>query len=260
MEALLHLLLPMLTALWWPFCRIVALLSAAPVVGEAMVPMAVRVLIAIVLAVVLLPVSHGGEGIDPMSVRGIVAAFEQAVVGGLLGLAFHLAMSAVMVLGYLVSSQLGFAMAAMNDPVNGVQSDVVSSLMTILCALVFFSIDGHLVLIGVAGASFQAWPVGAGFSAPLLQSVTGAVGWIFAAGLLLALPIVFSTLVVQIGMGFLNRVAPALNLFSLGFSVVTLLGVLMLGYMVRFLPGHYVATTTRVLELLQQQMQAVPHG
>ena len=249
-------LLPMLNALWWPFVRNLALLSSAPIVGDTLVPLPVRVLLSLVLAFLLLPVSAGNAQVDPFSLLGVVATVEQAIIGAVIGLALHFSMSVISMVGYLVSSQIGFAMAQMNDPVNGSSSDVVSLLLSMLAILVFFSIDGHLVLAGVMGASFKAWPVGQGYGPLLLQAVAYNAAWIFSAAMLLALPIVFSTLVVQIGFGFLNRVAPALNLFSLGFSLTTLFGLLMLIQVVRFLPEHYIAMTNQVLEMLRQQMGA----
>ena len=249
-------LLPLLNALWWPFVRNLALLSAAPIIGDAMVPLPVRVLLSMTLAFLLLPVSAGNADIDPFSMLGVVATIEQAVIGGVIGLALHFSMSVISMVGYLVSSQIGFAMAQMNDPINGSSSDVVSLLLSMLTILVFFSIDGHLVLAGVMGASFKAWPVGQGYAPLLLNTVALNAAWIFSAAMLLALPIVFSTLVVQIGFGFLNRVAPALNLFSLGFSLTTLFGLLMLIQVVRFLPEHYIAMTNQVLDMLRQQMGA----
>ncbi len=260
MEEVITQLLPTLTALWWPFCRILAMLTAAPVVGDSMTPVTVRVLISLVLAILMLPMSKGMPPIDPFSLHAVAATVEQAVIGGVMGLAFHFAMSVIAVLGYLVSSQMGLSMAVMNDPVNGNSSDVVSALMSILSIIVFFAIDGHLVLAGVVGASFRAWPLGQGYGPLLLQTVAYNVSWIFAAAMLLAIPIVFSTMVVQLGFGFLNRVAPSLNLFSLGFSLITLFGLLMLGQIVRFVPGHYISMTNRVLEMLQQQMRVAGHG
>lgn len=260
MEHLLDQLLPMLNALWWPFCRVLAMLTAVPVLGEAVTPVTVRLLVALVLAILMLPLTQGAPAIDPLSLQGVLATLEQAVIGGVLGLAFHFAMSVIGVLGYLVSSQVGFSMAVMNDPMNGQSSDVVSALLSVLAIIVFFSIDGHLVVAGVIGQSFKAWPLGHGYGPLLLQSVAYNVAWIFSAAMLLAMPIVFSTLVVQLGFGFLNRVAPTLNLFSLGFSVITLFGLLMLGQVVRFIPEHYVRMTGQILELIRQQMQAAGHG
>jgi len=254
-----HLLLPFISALWWPFCRVMALLSTAPVVGDALVPVAVRALLSVVLAFLMLPLTKGAVMPDPFSLAGVVVMIEQAVIGGVIGLAMQLTMAVVNMLGFLVSSQVGFSMAQMNDPVNGQQSDVISGLLGLVAILVFFAVDGHLVLAGVLGQSFKAWPVGGGYKSLLLETVALNVGWVFSAAILLALPIVFSTMVVQIGFGFLNRVAPSLNLFSLGFSLVTLFGLMMLVQVVRFIPEHYVQMTNQVLEMLQQQMGAA-HG
>jgi flagellar biosynthetic protein FliR len=173
-----------------------------------------------------------------------------------MGFALQFATSAISMLGFLASSQIGFSMAQMNDPVNGQQSDVISSLLSLVAIFVFFAIDGHLVLTTILGQSFHAWPVGEGLGSIVLQTVALNVGWVFAAAMLLALPIVFSTMVVQIGFGFLNRVAPSLNLFSLGFSLVTVFGLMMLVQLVRFIPEHYIQVTNAVLEMLQQQMRA----
>jgi flagellar biosynthetic protein FliR len=249
-------LLPLIGALWWPFCRIMALLSSAPAIGDGSVPIPVRALLSMVLAFLMLPLTKNMVMPDPFSLAGVVAMFEQAVIGGVLGFALQFATSAVSMLGFLASSQIGFSMAQMNDPVNGQQSDVISSLLSLVAIFVFFSIDGHLVLATVLGQSFYAWPVGQGLGAIVLQTVALNLGWVFAAAMLLALPIVFSTMVVQIGFGFLNRVAPSLNLFSLGFSLVTLFGLMMLVQLVRFIPEHYIQLTNAVLDMLQQQMRA----
>jgi flagellar biosynthetic protein FliR len=254
-----NLLLPLIGALWWPFCRIMALLSTAPVIGEGMVPIPVRALLSLVLAFLMLPLTKSGAMPDPFSLHGVLAMFEQAIIGGAIGLALQFAMTVISMLGFVVSSQVGFSMAQMNDPVNGMASDVISSLLSLVAILVFFAIDGHLVLAGVLAQSFKAWPVGAGYPPLLLHAVALNLGWVFSAAMLLALPIVFSTMVVQVGFGFLNRVAPTLNLFSLGFSLVILFGMLMLAQVVRFIPEHYIALTNRILEMLQQQMGAA-HG
>jgi flagellar biosynthetic protein FliR len=252
-------LLPLINALWWPFARCMAMFTTAPVLGEAYVPLPVRALLSVVLAFMMLPMTKGMAMPDPFSLAGVVAMVEQAVIGGAIGLALQLTMAVVSMLGFLASSQIGFSMAQMNDPINGQQSDVVSGMLGLVAILVFFAIDGHLVLVGVLGQSFKAWPVGGGYGPILLQTIALNVGWVFAAAILLAMPIVFSTLVVQIGLGFLNRVAPSLNLFSLGFSLVTLFGLMMLAQVVRFIPEHYVQMTNQVLEMLQQQMR-MAHG
>lgn len=256
MDGIFAALLAELSALWWPFVRVLAMLSAAPVIGDMAVPLSVRVLLAMVLAVILLPMATPAAPIAAFSLHALAATAEQVAIGVVLGLALHFVMSVLLVLGYMVSSQMGLAMALMNDPLSGVSSDVVSSLLSILGILIFFSIDGHLVLVQIIGKSFTLWPVGSGLRMGALQTVAYNVAWVFSAALLLALPIVFSTMVVQLGFGFLARVAPTLNLFALGFSVVTLFGLFMLSMLVRFIPEHYLRMTRQVLLMLEQTMGA----
>lgn len=258
MEALITQLPQLLLAVWWPFCRFMAALSMSPMVGDVIVPVRTRLLLALTLAVVALPATPA-PAIDPFSLHGIASALEQVIIGSVFGLVFQLSIALPLLLGNLVSSQMGLSMAVMNDPVNGSSSDVISSLLFVLCALVFFAIDGHLVLVNVVYASFRVWPVGHGLDFTVLKLLVYQVGWVFSAALLLALPIIFSTLVVQLGLGFLNRVAPTLNLFSLGFSVVTLFGLFMLALLVRTLPEHYLQFTQHMLELLDRSLEAT-HG
>jgi flagellar biosynthesis protein FliR len=254
-NGLYPLLLGLLQQMWWPFVRVMALLAFAPVLADGMVPMRVRVLLALTLALVLMPATGPAVQVALFSGGGLALTLEQVAIGAVIGLALQLVTASLAVLGYLLSSQTGLAMALLNDPVNGSSSDVLSVLLGLLGILVFFSIDGHLLVVGVLAASFKAWPVGGGLQALTLQTLAYNVGWIFAAAFLLATPVVFSAWLVQLGFGFLARISPSLNLFSLGFSVVTLFGLLMLAFLLRHLPGHYIAMTQRSLDLIAQMMR-----
>ena len=92
---LVSFLLPLLGALWWPFARIMAMMATAPVLGEATVPMPVKALLSVVLAFLMLPMTKGGAMPDPFSLAGVVAMFEQAVIGGVIGLALQFAMAVI---------------------------------------------------------------------------------------------------------------------------------------------------------------------
>jgi len=187
MNAVLAELLVLLPALWWPFCRYAAAISIAPFLGESVVPVRARLGLALALAVATLPAMRGLPPIDPFSLHGVVTAIEQAVIGLLFGLAFQLVMTILSLLGFLVSSQMGLSMAVMNDPGNGSSSDVISNLLYLLAALLFFAMDGHLVLTQVVFDSFKVWPVGSGLLPQSLARLAASLGWVFAAAILLAL-------------------------------------------------------------------------
>lgn len=251
--------LDLILTLWWPFCRLGTAVMVAPFVGEAMVPLRVRLGLVLCLAIATLPATRQAPAVDPFTLHAVVLTLEQAVIGLLFGLAFQLVMAALAVLGSLLSSQMGLSMATLNDPGNANSSDVVSVLLYLLAALLFFAMDGHLVLVQVVYHSFAAWPVGGGVAPLALSTLAGGLSWALAAALLLALPAVFATFVVQAGFGLINRAAPALNLFSLGFPLVTLFGLLALTLVVRTVPEHYLRLSAQLLRFLSA-LQGGGHG
>ena len=57
-------------------------------------------------------------------------------------------------------------------------------------------------------------------------------------------------LMVQGSFGLLNRISPTLNLFSLGFPISMLFGLLCLGLLVSNIPDHYLNLTNYILAQL----------
>ncbi|WP_249173339.1 flagellar biosynthetic protein FliR [Burkholderia dolosa] len=250
MELLLPDLMRIAAAIIWPFCRIAAALAAAPILGDAMIPMRARALAALVLAFTVQPGIPAGPSIEPLSPAAVAVIGEQVAIGALLGFAFHLVLSVLLSFGSIVSSQIGLSMAQMNDPMNGQSSDVLSNVMYVLFILLFFAVDGHLLMTQVLARSFDVWPIGSSaFDFSALRRFVFAVGWMFSAAAALALPVTFATLVVQVGLGLLNRAAPTLNLFSLGFSVTTMFGLLLVVLLLPSLPDHYHRMVIHVLDV-----------
>ncbi|MDH0049156.1 flagellar biosynthetic protein FliR [Comamonas terrigena] len=256
-QGLYPFLLHWLQILWWPFARIMALLAFAPIFGDPTVPVRVRVTIALTLAVVALPsVSSAVISVNAFSLTAVALTLEQIAIGAVLGLALQFATTALSIFGFLSASQTSLAMAMLNDPVNGSSSDALSVLALLLGMLLFFVLDIHLLVAGIVSASFDAWPVGQSLNRLQLQTVAYNMGWVFAAAFLLATPIIFAAMLVQLGFGFMARISPSLNIFALGFSVVTLFGLAMLAFMLRHIPAHYLQMTRRALDMLTLMMKA----
>ncbi|MDI9856448.1 flagellar biosynthetic protein FliR [Comamonas sp. 17RB] len=256
-QGLYPFLLYWLQILWWPFARIMALLAFAPIFGDPTVPVRVRVTIALTLAVVALPsVSSAVISVNAFSLTAVALTLEQIAIGAVLGLGLQFATTALSIFGFLSASQTSLAMAMLNDPVNGSSSDALSVLALLLGMLLFFVLDIHLLVAGIVSASFDAWPVGQSLSRLQLQTVAYNMGWVFAAAFLLATPIIFAAMLVQLGFGFMARISPSLNIFALGFSVVTLFGLAMLAFMLRHIPAHYLQMTRRALDMLTLMMKA----
>jgi flagellar biosynthetic protein FliR len=186
--------------------------------------------------------------IDPLSLKGLLTALEQISFGVLLGLTLQLVFTIFMLVGEVVSTQMGMSMARYNDPVNGVSSSsILYQLYFIALVLLFFAIDGHLVTVSVLYQSFLFWPVGSGLHYLGAQSFVQAFAWVLAAAVLVTLPIVFCLTLVQFCFGLLNRISPAMNLFSLGFPISILMGLLCVYLTLPDLPDNYLHLTRELL-------------
>jgi flagellar biosynthetic protein FliR len=124
---------------------------------------------------------------------------------------------------------MGIGFASMVDPQSGGSSQAVGQFMSILLTLLFLSLDGHLVLIDMVVKSYQALPPGAAWLTPdQLRHIAFFGGYAFSAGFLLALPVGFLLLCLNLIVGMLSRSAPALNLFAVGLPASLAVGVIAL--------------------------------
>ncbi len=234
---------------WWPFCRILAVFSLAPLFGHKAISRRVRVLLALALTVALAAALPASPTLDPLSYRGILVTFEQIAMGLLLGLALLLVFTVFTLIGDIVSTQLGLSMAVFNDPMNGVSSaSIIYQVYFILLALLFLAIDGHLVTVSILYQSFIHWPVGSGIHFAGLQTIAWSLTWVLSAALLIALPIVFCMTLVQFCFGLLNRISPAMNLFSLGFPMAILAGLTLISLTLPNLAEAYLHLTRELLD------------
>ncbi|SDV46924.1 flagellar biosynthetic protein FliR [Chitinasiproducens palmae] len=249
METVLASLLDLVGRLFWPFCRIGAALGAAPVFGDGVVPMRARMGAALLLTWLALPGATPPD-VPLVSLAGAVRTVDQLLIGLLFGMALQFVSAAFSLAGFVIASKCGFTVGQINDPLNGVESNVLSNFLTLLCGLMFLATNSHLVLIDVVYASFRVWPLNAGVDAFALRNLAYQLSWVFASAMLLALPAVTVTLAIQIGLGLLSRATPTINVFSLGFAVTIAAGLLTFAMSVDAFPTAYVSLSTRAHDLL----------
>ncbi|OYD25768.1 flagellar biosynthetic protein FliR [Oceanimonas baumannii] len=237
---------------WWPFCRLAAFFWVLPLFGDGHLSPQIRLLFAFVLAMVLMPLLPKGPEVDPFSFATLVITLEQLLFGALLALMLQLLFTVVTMAGQILSMQMGLAMAVMNDPVNGGSAPLLGQLLWIFVALLFLAWNGHLLALDVIVESFRRWPVGHSLTELDLSLLINLAGWMFGAALLLALPAVIAMLLVNITFGVMNRSAPSLNIFALGFPMTMMLGLVSLLLMLANIPQRYLEFSQDVFELMRQ--------
>jgi len=222
----------------WPFFRIGAFFMVAPVFSANFVNARVRIMIAMLLTFVLVPLLPPVPTVDPLSIAASLLVAQQIIIGVALGLVMQFFFQVFAFGMQLVAMQMALGMAAITDPVNGVNTTVVAQYFIMLLTLVFVASNGHLVMLEVFLESFRAMPVGGdGFLQEQSYSLVTSASWIFVSGLLLALPAITALLVLNFMFGVMTRAAPQLNIFSLGFPVSMIFGMFLIWAMMGdFLP------------------------
>ncbi len=211
----------------WPFFRIGALLMTAPITGAQTVPVRVRLMLAIAVTALVVPLLPPPPPVEPFSLPAITLIFQQLLVGVAMGFALTLVFSAIITGGQIIAMQMGLGFASMVDPQNGQQVPVLSQLYLMMSTLLFLGFDGHLVMIQLLVESFQLVPVSpTGIDRDGLWAVAAWGSRMFAAAVWLALPAVASLLVVNIAFGVMSKAAPQLHIFTIGFPITMIMGFL----------------------------------
>jgi len=214
-----------LAALMFPLARILGLFASAPIFSNRGVPARVRLAIGLGVAIALLPVMPPMPDVPPSSGVGLAIFGQQIFIGIAVGFMIRIVFAAVDMAGALIGMQMGLSFAIFFDPDAGGQTAVLSDFLNLIATLLFLAINGHLLMIEVLVRSFEWLPVG--------TDIVRAEGWgyiaragltVFAAGLLLSLPVIGVLLVANIALGVLTRAAPQLNLFAVGFRVTLTAG------------------------------------
>ena len=215
-----------------PLLRISALLLAAPLVSLKVVSIRIRVALAVVLTIFVYPTLELPV-IDPVSAGGLLLIIRELLVGLLFAAVLQVVNAALVVAGQTLSMSMGLGMAQTVDPNIG-RVPVLASFLVVLSTLIFLSIGGHLILIELILMSFEVMPIGGQIN--FVETIVNFTEWtamVFLGGVLIALPIMLTMMLVNLCIGIVTRAAPALNIFAVGFPAMVLAGmVLVLVYLV----------------------------
>ena len=243
---------PWMGALLWTLARVGGLSLTAPVLGAAVVPGRIRTGLAVLLALLLLPVAPIATA-DPLSAAGVATMAGQLLLGALLGFVLQLTFEAVSFGGQVVSQSMNLGIAEVLNPAAGGNVPVLSQFYNAIIMLLFLALDGHLRLIALLSDSFRLLPLGVDpVSAGGLHAVMAFAGELFAGAVRVALPALTSLLVVNLGFAAISRAAPAMNLFAVGFPITLTLGMVVLWLALRSLPGAFAALQGDAWALMHQ--------
>jgi flagellar biosynthesis protein FliR len=220
----------------YPLTRILAFTATVPFLNNAGVPRRVRLMLGLVIAAAIIPGLPPLPVISPTSSQGLMLLAQQLLIG--LGMAFSMRIiyAGVDLAGTFIGLQMGLGFATFYDPQGTSQTAVLSNLLGLLATLLFLAMNGHLIYIATLARSFEALPIALSpLNADSGLYLAHLGSRMFSIGALLSLPVITVLLITNLALGVLNRAAPQLNLFAIGFPITLTLGFVATGLMFSYL-------------------------
>ena len=240
-----------ISSVLWPFFRIGGFFLAAPIFGTQLVSARIRIVLAILVTLILVPNLPAMPVIDSLSITSFIIVAQQLLIGIAMGFSLQLLLQLFVVGGQIIGMHMALGFASMVDPSNGVTVTVLSQFHLMLVTLLFVSMNGHLAMVEVLIESFYALPVGGLFiSDNMLLELAGRGSWMFSSALLLALPAIASLMVINYSLGIVTRAAPQLNIFALGFPAMLIIGLMIIYIMLQGYVPLFDRFTREALDLM----------
>lgn len=233
-----------------PFARLSGFLMTLSVLGSRNIPARFRLLLALAITVVVVPVLPPVDSVELFSARSFVLIIEQTMIGIALGFVSRLMLETFVIGAQVTAMQSGLGFASLVDPSNGTSVPALGQFFLMLTTLMFISVDGHLVMIRLVVESFTSFPIGSSQSVTdMFFELVSWARWIFAAALLMALVSIASLLIVNISFGVMTRAAPQINVFAVGFPLTMVTGLILVWLSLSFFIPHFEAQLSRANSL-----------
>lgn len=239
-----------ISPIFWPFLRVLAVFTAAPVFSSRAFPMRAKIALAFFVAVAMQASLPDMPLIGFNDPRAMGVVVQQVGVGLAIGFAIRVVFSAMELAGEVVGFQMGLNFAAFFDPTLNAQSSAVARFFGQMTSLLFLALNGHLMVLLAIHRSFQSFPLDQNFLETLARMQLQRLGTdLFASALWIALPMVGMLMFVNLALGIISRVAPQMNIFAVGFPVTLAVGLIGIAVTLPMLDQAFMGLMERAVAL-----------
>jgi flagellar biosynthetic protein FliR len=218
-------ILPHIPAFLMVFFRLGGLFIFAPVLSSEVIPVRVKVLLALALSFCIYPLigPQPAPAMNLATIAPMIAA--ELAIGAVIGYGVSLPLTAMQMGGSLMGLQLGLNLAQVYDPNTSDQTEVLSQLLYMMALVIFLILGGMQALVAALVASFHAVPLGAyHVNGEMLGILVGLLTAMLELGIRVAAPLLGLVFLETVAMGFLARTVPQMNILSLGFPLRIIIG------------------------------------
>ena len=223
------------------FARIGAMVMLLPGLGESNIPVRIKLSIALLLTLIILPLHRQAYQVDIGSMASLlVLMMYEIVIGILLGATARVTLAALQVAGSVIAQQMGLGFVTSVDPTQGQQGVLIGNFLTMLGVTLLFATDSHHLVIAALNDSYKIFAPGESMASGDVASLaTRAFSAAFRIGLQLSAPFLVFGLVFNIGLGVLARLMPQMQVYFVGVPFSILAGFLILALVITAMMGSF---------------------
>ena len=205
--------------------RLSAFIFSAPIFSVNYIPVKVKILMSVFLGVLvyyMVPVNM------PQSAGMIsfaIVILQESIAGLMLGFISNACLYIVNFSGRIIDMEIGFAMANVIDPSTKMQASVTGAYYTQFVSILLLVSNMHYYIIKAIIDSFKYIPVGEVFiHRNMYEIVQTFIVDYFIIGFRIVLPVFAITLIVNVVLGVLAKIAPQMNMFVVGMQLKVFVG------------------------------------
>lgn len=209
------------------FTRCTAMLMASPIYG-AVVPIQIRVMLAGVISMALVPVVGGSMPPPPTNeIEILLLMGREAMIGLLIGGCVQLLLSAFQMAGTILDLQIGIGSAQIFNPMVGTSATPIGQFKFLLGLVLVLVSNGHHAMFGAFVESYHV--AGGSLSmSEIISNLTSLVSQMLLLALQIAAPVAAVTVVIDIASGLVNKAVPQTQPFLIALPAKLSLGMIAL--------------------------------
>lgn len=235
------------TTLFLVFLRVLAFFIALEVIFPKGFPNTAKILLSLALAYFIVP--YAGLVQTTALNNGLLYLWQcicETLTGLILGFFANLTFICARIGGQFLDFQIGYSMMTSYDPTTQSTASLMERLLNMFAVVLFFTIDGHIMLIKELAGSFASVKLGTFvINTQSVMTAFNVFTQFLIIGIKIALPIILVLMITDLVLGLVSRTVPQLNVMLLGVPVKVLAGLaifmMILPIIMKFMEASFTA-------------------
>lgn len=236
------------------FVRVMGAMAFAPIFGNQAVTRRVRVFIGIACSLAVFTANPYTPLGYSTFLEYTLLLLKEFVVGITMGLLSNITLTIINAAGQFIDREIGFSMVSDFDQTMNTEITITAEFYNMLVMLIMLCLNMHYFILSALSDSFQLIPLGKVTidAGTLYDTMIQYIADYFIISVRIALPVMISTMLLNVVLGVLAKTAPQMNMFVIGIQLKIFVGFAVLLVTIGFLPN--------ITEFIYKEMQTVVAG